>query len=214
LKGYCFDLDGTLLDSMWIWDRLPYDYLLSKGKNPPKNIREKLKKYSLKEASSIIKDEFKLKESADEINLEMENILKHFYENNVELKDGALELLQYLKDNKSKLCLVTATEEKLLLPAIKRLGIYEYFDFIQTCGNVGFEKYDVNFFKILIDRLKLETRDVFLFEDALHSMETAKKLGIKVVAIKDPTNISDWDKITKVADIAVDNLSDLNFDYL
>jgi HAD superfamily hydrolase (TIGR01509 family) len=214
LKGYCFDLDGTLIDSMWVWDRLPYDYLLSKGINPPENIREQLKLYSLKEASLIIKDEFNLKESSDEINFEMENMLKRFYESNVELKDGALELLQYLKANGSTLCLATATEEKLLLPAIKRLGIYDYFDFIQTCGNVGFEKYDINFFKILIDRLNLETKDVVLFEDALYSMETAKKLGIKVVAIKDPSNISDWDKITRVADIAVDNLSNLNFHIL
>jgi len=214
LKGYCFDLDGTLIDSMWIWDRLPYDYLLSKGIYPPENIREKLKQYSLKEASSVLKDMFDLIESNQQINIEMENMLKKFYEEQVELKKGALELLKNLKTNNSKIALVTATEEKLLLPAIKRLGIHEYFDFIQTCGNVGFEKYDVNFFKILINRLGLATKDVFLFEDALHSMETAKKLGIKVVAIKDSTNLSDWDKICMTADICLNDLTEYNFEDL
>lgn len=76
------------------------------------------------------------------------------------------------------------------------------------------KKYDVNFFKILINRLGLATKDVFLFEDALHSMETAKKLGIKVVAIKDSTNLSDWDKICMTADICLNDLTEYNFEDL
>jgi hypothetical protein len=86
LKGYCFDLDGTLIDSMWIWDRLPYDYLLSKGINPPENIGEKLKQYSLKEASSVLKDMFDLKESNQQINIEMENMLKNSMRNKLSLR--------------------------------------------------------------------------------------------------------------------------------
>ena len=40
LKGAIFDLDGTILDSMFIWDTIGEDYLRSLGKEPKENLKE------------------------------------------------------------------------------------------------------------------------------------------------------------------------------
>ena len=40
IKGAIFDLDGTLLDSMFIWDTIGEDYLRSLGKEPHEDLKE------------------------------------------------------------------------------------------------------------------------------------------------------------------------------
>ena len=50
IEGAIFDLDGTLLDSMGIWDRAGEDFLLSLGITPRENLAETLKELSLAQA--------------------------------------------------------------------------------------------------------------------------------------------------------------------
>ena len=38
IKGAIFDLDGTLLDSMFIWDTIGEEYLRSLGKEPHEDL--------------------------------------------------------------------------------------------------------------------------------------------------------------------------------
>ena len=41
IKGAIFDVDGTLLDSMGVWDTIGEDYLRSLGYEPRENLNEK-----------------------------------------------------------------------------------------------------------------------------------------------------------------------------
>lgn len=47
IKGIIFDFDGTLFDSMSIWDTVGDDYLRSMGREPEEDLKEKLKPLSL-----------------------------------------------------------------------------------------------------------------------------------------------------------------------
>ena len=51
LKGVIFDLDGTLLDSMFIWNTIGEDYLRSLGKEPKENLKETFESFSLEQAA-------------------------------------------------------------------------------------------------------------------------------------------------------------------
>lgn len=201
MKAAIFDLDGTLLDSMWVWERLAYDYLKSRGIDAPKDIRRTLKEYSLREASDVLKEMYDFPESGEEINNQIEKILEEYYFKKIQLKEGAKELLDTLHNEGVSMFAATATADHLAKGVMDRLGISKYFDFLQTCKNTGIEKYKPEFYQLLLDRIGELPENIWVFEDAVHSMKAAKELNIKVAAIKDESAKVDWKEIGEVADI-------------
>lgn len=214
MKAAIFDLDGTLIDSMWLWEGLADNYLLSIGIKPPKDLGESLKVLTLKEACFYIKERFRLKDTPDEINQDMEKLLADYYSNRLQLKLYVLEILEEFKSRNIKMAIATATDEHLVSMVLNRYGIKDYFEFIQTVENIGLSKEQPEFFKTAINRLKLDPKDIWVFEDALHCIISAKKCNLNVVAVKDKSTLPDLDEIKKEADIYIDDFSQLEVDKL
>ena len=72
LKGAIFDLDGTILDSMFIWDTIGEDYLRTLGIEPKDNLKETFKTFTLEQAAHYYRENYgvtlSVKEIADGIN--------------------------------------------------------------------------------------------------------------------------------------------------
>lgn len=214
MKAAIFDLDGTLIDSMWLWRDLANNYLLSIGVEPPEDLRESLKELSILEASFYMKDRFNLKKSPEEINEEIEAILTDYYGNKFQLKPYVLEILNSLREKKIKMCVATATADRLAFSVLNNLGIKDYFEFIQTCNSTGLGKSDPKFFKTAVDRLEVEPKDTWVWEDTLHCMIAAKEYGLNVIGIKDDSALMDLDEIKKTADIFIDDFRKLEVENL
>lgn len=214
MKAAIFDLDGTLIDSMWAWENLAGDYLVSIGVEPPDNLKELIKELSLLESCYYMKENFLIQKSAEELNEDMENILEDYYANKFELKPYAIETLESLKKRNVRMCLATATDEKLVLKTFERIKIGHYFEFIQTCNGVNIEKNDPRFFELAIERLNCKPEDIWVFEDALHCIISAKKCGLNVVGVSDESDKEDTEEKRKHADIYVENLNELIIDDL
>lgn len=214
MKGAIFDLDGTLLDSMWLWASLADNYLLSIGIEPPKDLGESLKDLTLREASTYMKKRFNIKKTFEEINEDMEKLLADFYGKRLQLKPYVLDILKEFNSKKIKMAIATATDEHLVTMALNRHDIKDYFEFIQTAENVGLSKSQPKYFKIAINRLGLKSEEVWVFEDALHCIVSAKKAGLKIVAVKDKSALDDLEKIKKLADIYIEDFSQLEVDKL
>ena len=112
------------------------------------------------------------------------------------------------------MCLATATDEKLVLKTFERIKIGHYFEFIQTCNGVNIGKNDPRFFELAIERLNCKPEDIWVFEDALHCIISAKKCGLNVVGVSDESDKEDTEEKRKHADIYVDNLNELIIDDL
>ena len=214
MKAAIFDLDGTLLDSMWLWKSLVNDYLKSIGIEPPEDLRENLKKLSLLEGCYYMKDRFHLEKTPQVINDEIEELLADYYGNQFTLKPFVHEILSEFKNRNIRMCLAIATADELVEMALKRLDIGDYFEFIQTSNNVGIGKSKPEFFQAVINRLDLDAKDIWVFEDALHCIISAKKCGLNVVALQDDSASEDIEEIKKLADIYINNLSELNINSL
>ena len=79
IKGYIIDLDGTLLDSMFIWNNIGSRYLLSKNIIPKNNLDKILAPLSINQAIKYISKEYSLNESYQQIYQEINTLLKKRY---------------------------------------------------------------------------------------------------------------------------------------
>lgn len=66
-KAVIFDLDGTLVDSMWMWKAIDIEYLARFGLACPDDLQKEIEGMSFSETAVYFKERFRLKESLDEI---------------------------------------------------------------------------------------------------------------------------------------------------
>ncbi len=185
IQGAIFDVDGTLLDSMSIWDTIGADYLRSIGYEPRENLNEVFKNMSLLQAAEYYRHEYGVTRSIEEIMDGVNAMLKRFYNHDAPLKPGAAKLLERLRRKEIKLCIATATDRYLVEAALERCGVLSYFDAIFTCGEVGHGKDEPVIFEAALRFLGTEKAKTVVFDDALYAIRTAKKAGFPAAAVYD-----------------------------
>ena len=184
-RGAIFDVDGTLLDSMAIWDTIGEDYLRSIGFEPQEDLRLVFQSMSLHQAARYYQDVYGVPLSVEEIVGGVNCMLADFYGKVAPLKPGVAQLLESLQAKGVKACICTATGRPLVEAALERLGLQRYFSAIFTCGEVGSGKDDPAIFYQALSHLGTGLARTVVFEDALYAVATAKKAGFPVAAVYD-----------------------------
>ena len=185
MRGAIFDVDGTLLDSMFIWDTIGETYLRSIGYEPRENLNEVFKNMSLLQAARYYQTEYGVTLCVDEIMNGVNVMLEQYYRFEAPLKPGVTELLVWLQKNGVKLCVATATDRYLVEAALERCGVLSYFESIFTCGEVGHGKDEPHIFEEALRFLGTKKSETVVFDDALYAVRTAKGVNFPVVAVYD-----------------------------
>ena len=209
IRGAIFDVDGTLLDSMFIWDTIGEAYLRSIGYQPKENLNETFKNMSLHQAARYYQTEYGVTLSIDQIMDGVNAMLERYYRFEVPLKPGAAELLERLRQNGVKLCIATATDRHLVEAALDRCGVLSCFGEIFTCNEVGHGKDEPDIFEEALRFLGTEKAETVVFDDALYAVRTAKEAGFPVAAVYD-SHEKAQDQIRMLADVYLEELTQLD----
>lgn len=194
-----FDFDGTLVDSTSLWSNLASNYIRSKGLTLSIDIDNIVKTMSLAQAIEYILLHFDLKMTAEEVKTEILKKIEEHYFHHVPLKPFVAEYLDYLKNAGVKMCIATASEYHHVVAALKRLQVEHYFDFVSTCSDLHLGKDDEQFFHEVIKRWDASPSEAIVYEDALHVIETANRIGFYTIGVYDPSAAMDEDLIKKIA---------------
>ncbi len=185
VKCAIFDFDGTLFDSMPIWNNVGEIYLQSLGKEPKPSICEDVKTLSLYQAACYLQREYSLSLSADEIMAGINHTIEHFYIHEVLPKPGVADFLERMKRSEVSMCIATASDRYQIEAALSRCGMGHYFDAIFTCSEVGHGKDEPVIFREAMEHFGCDRSTTLVFEDAFHAVQTAKEDGFTVVAVFD-----------------------------
>ena len=185
LTGAIFDFDGTLLDSMFIWDTIGEDYLRTLGKEPHEDLKETFMTLTLEEAAEYYREHYKVTLSVTEIVDSINAMVEGIYRTKVTLKPGVMAYLRLLKERGVKMCVATVTDRYLVEDTLERLGILHYFSEIFTCAEVGYGKDKPIIYQKALEHLGTAKEDTFVFEDLLFALETAKTDGFPTVGVYD-----------------------------
>lgn len=199
-------MDGTLLDSMFIWDTIGEDYLRSRGIEPREDLKETFKNMSLKQAAEYYISEYKLPDSVQEIMDGINRMIEHLYTDVVQPKPGAVSLLKKLEKSGVRICIATATDRHLVEAALERCGLTRYFSNIFTCTEVGSGKDSTEIFELALNHLGTKKSCTVVFEDALYAVRTAKSAGFTVIGVYD---VHEFGNVRAEADIYVRSLEEV-----
>ncbi len=185
IKYAIFDFDGTLFDSMSIWDRVGEIYLGSLGIKPKPSLREDVRALSLYQAACYVKKEYKVSLSEEEIMAGINRVVEDFYLYEVLPKPGVIDSLDQMKRAGISMCIATASDQAQIKAALKRCNMDHYFEKIFTCTEVGHGKDEPLIFRKAMEFLGGDRSNTMVFEDAIHAIRTAKEDGFRVVAVFD-----------------------------
>ena len=209
IKGAIFDLDGTLLDSMRMWRYVGNDYLLSIGIEPSETLHEELRHMYLWDACDFICENYDTHRPPEQVFSEISSYIADFYKTKVCLKEGCAEYLEKLKKEGVRICLATATERKLLLPALKRCGILDYFEEIFTCYELKTRKTEPHIYNAAHKFLGTPIEKTYVFEDVFAAAQSAKNAGFKVVGVYDSMEYLKEKELKKISDIYINSFREL-----
>lgn len=209
IKAVLFDLDGTLVDSMWMWKDIDIEFLNKYGIEYPNDLQENIEGMSFSETAEYFKNRFQIKESIDLIKEEWNQMAWYKYTNEVPLKEGALELLQYLKDNNIKAGIATSNSRELVNLIVQKLGIESYFGSIRTSCEVEKGKPSPDIYLLVAKDLGVKPDQCLVFEDVLPGVMAGKNAGAKVCAVFDEYSVKDTKTKKEIADYYIDSFLEL-----
>ena len=194
IQGAIFDMDGTLIDSLvvWeeIWSTLGARFFGNPDFRPSPEDDKKVRTMTLLDAMNMIHKNYSMASSGKEVYDCVMEVCDDFYENRVKLKDGVAEFLDYCKENGVKMCIASASPASAILTTVKRCGLEKYFDKIISCCDEGIGKGkdhpDVYF--AAIEYLGTPVEETWVFEDSYVALLSAKKTGAKTAGIFDKYN--------------------------
>lgn len=184
-KAVLFDLDGTLVDSMWMWKQIDIEFLGEYGYECPEDLQKSIEGMSFSETAVYFKERFSIPLSLEEIKAVWTQMSIDKYRYEVPLKTGVLEFLQYCKANHLRTGIATSNGREMVNAVISSLQIGEYLDEIVTACEVKAGKPEPDIYLEVANRVGVDPVDCIVFEDVPAGILAGKRAGMTVIAVED-----------------------------
>lgn len=179
-----FDADGTLLDSLSMWDHLGENYLKLKGIPVPENLLANMETMTLQD-SSVWFHELGIPETPEQIEREILDMADSSYREGIPLLPGVKDALKDFSERKIPMAVFSTSSVTLLRPAFQRTGILSYFRSIYTPENIGAGKDNPASWKEVCAREHSDPENTWVFEDSEYAIQAALQAGLNVMDVSD-----------------------------
>ncbi|MDF2541139.1 MAG: hypothetical protein K0S47_857 [Herbinix sp.] len=209
IEAVIFDLDGTLVDSMWMWESIDIEYLGRYGIQLPEDLQKKIEGMSFSETAGYFKERFQLPDDITKIKNDWNEMAWDKYRNEVPVKDGVKELLEYLKCKDIPAGIATSNSRELVELIIQKHKLNDYFSSIRTSCEVAKGKPAPDIYLLVAKDLEVEPTRCLVFEDVMHGVMAGKNANMKVCAVYDKFSDKDQEQKRRMADYYIHSIKDL-----
>jgi 16S rRNA pseudouridine516 synthase len=199
-EAVLFDLDGTLVDSMWIWRKIDEDYFAEFGMELPENYQKEIEGLSFYETALFTRDKYMPDRDVEDLMNDWNKMAYDHYANKVPPKEGIKLFLDYLKGNGIKIGIATSNSSVLCNATLENNGLLEYFDAILTGEECGAGKPSPDVYINTAASLGIDPEKCLVFEDICNGITAGKRAGMTVVAVYDEYSHYQWEEKCNIAD--------------
>lgn len=210
-KAVFFDFDGTLVDTSDMWDEA-YQKVLGQLEeiavlpDLPSGL-SMTEKWTQILRYNDLRTKFTVKQLGEYTD---KAFIAKFTKYPIPVNDGFENLVYKLKEEKNmKLGLVSNSSAVVVDSVLKKLGIFERFDFIVTSDQVSKPKPAPDIYKLALKKAGLKSKDVLAFEDSLVGVQSALNANIDTFAVLVNDSLTPKDYPKKVKAV-VAGLQDLH----
>jgi HAD superfamily hydrolase (TIGR01509 family) len=209
IDAVIFDLDGTLVDSMWMWEAIDIEYLGRFGIEFPKDLQKGIEGMSFSETAVYFKKRFKLPDNLDKIKSDWNKMAWDKYLHEVPLKEGVRELLDHLKVRNIPAGIATSNSRELVELVINKHNISDYFSSIRTSCEVAKGKPSPDIYLLVAKDLKAEPDRCLVFEDVIQGIMAGKNANMKVCSVYDEYSKDDEKQKIKLSDYYIRSMKEV-----
>lgn len=210
IDAVIFDMDGTLVDSMWVWVAVDEEYLKKYQLTEPENFHEDMEGMSYLEVAQYYQKVFPtLHKTLDQIMNEWHEMAHEKYLHEVPLKKGAKEFIEKMRAEGRKIGIATSNSRALADDALQALGISHLFDSVKTSGEAGAGKPAPDVYLLAAADLGVMPERCLVFEDVPAGILAGKRAGMKVCAVEDEFSGMLLEKKRALADYYIQDYDDI-----
>ena len=199
-KLFIVDYDGTILNSMRMWDKLISSFVKYEGIITDIDVDKVAIKQTSNETLNYLHQTFFNNISKEDLENKLFNYVKKSYVKQ-ELKPNAIKLLNEFA-KRGKIILFSATANHLLNASFEKNNVNKYFNNIYSASDLKTTKLDGSGFELVCNLESCKIEDALVVEDAIYAIEGAKMKSFDCLAIYDYQR--SWDKIKELADYNLD----------
>ncbi len=203
-----FDLDGSLVDSMWIWQKIDIEYLGRFGISLPEGLQGQIEGMSFSETAGFFKEQFGIPHTIQQIKADWNAMAWDKYSHEVPLKEGVNRFLDWCREQGILLGIATSNSRELVQNVTAVHGLEDYFSCIMTGCDVARGKPSPDIYLAVAQKLQVEPGRCLVFEDIIPGIQAGKAAGMKVCAVEDAYSIVQKEEKAALADYYIEDFLD------
>lgn len=200
IDAIIFDLDGTLVDSMWMWKDIDLEFLGERGLELPPTLQKEIEGMSFNETAELFIERFNLTETKDELKVIWNDMAYDKYAHVVRPKPGIIRFLDRAKKAGYKMGIASSNSIELINAALANYDLFDYFDCIVSANDVPRGKPFPDVYLTVADRLGVDPSRCLVFEDITMGIMAGKSAGMTVCCIDDDYSADDVENKKAAAD--------------
>ena len=204
-----FDFDGTLGDSMWVWDDIDFRFCDEYGLVLPETYADEISAMSFEDTAKYFISDLGLQMTVPEICDKFNELAFRHYADDVLCKPGVKKYLRVLKQRGVALAIATSLSWPLLQAALESNGITEYFDDIAFCDECHKNKQYADVYLLAAQRVGARPQDCLVFEDIAPGCKSARSVGMSAVGVLDCRRNNDNTSLIQAADACIESFEEL-----
>lgn len=209
IKAVIFDMDGTLIDSMWMWGAIDEEYLMRFNLEVPDDLRHQIEGMSFDETAVYFKERFHITDDIAQMKACWNEMAREKYQTEVPLKEGAETFLQHLKENGIKTGIATSNSPELLQVIMEHHQLDRYIDKVQTACRIGKGKPAPDIYLDVAKQLGVEPAECLVFEDIVQGVMAGKNAGMRVCAVYDEFSKDGQEQLQELADYYIHHFGEI-----
>ena len=204
-EAVIFDLDGSLVDSMWMWKAIDIEYLKGFGIEAPKDLQKEIGGRSFVETAIYFKERFSLPDTIEKIGDDWNRMAFDKYTHEVPLKDGAFDFLSLCEEKGIKLGIASSNSTELIEQVLTSHDIREKFQSIKSGTEVHKGKPAPDIYLLVAKELGVDPKKCLVFEDLVDGIKAARNAGMTVIAVSDDYSRHSDDLKKQLSDLYIEN---------